>query len=852
MLRSRKVGMATGEGHPGGPAFPRARSRNVGMTTLRRITVHGFKSFRRRVALEFYPGFTAIIGENGTGKSNLLDALMFVMGRRSRSLRAERIEDLLHTPPQGGPAEEAEVTLTLDNRVGTFHELLPEAEDEVSLSRRITRTSSVYRVQGRPAAAREVDALLALAGIEPEGYHIVEQGMVIDVLERSPRERREILDEVAGISAYEERKAKAIEELGQVKERLNTSRILLAERRQRLAALYREREQALEYQALAQERARILATLAWRRYESRQAALEKARAQAERLREAVGELTAEVERLDREIEVRERSQVRPRHEEDSLAELVRGVERLRGLLATKEAEARLTEREIASLKETIRDMRDLLGRGERPPEAVGMVLSLGWKGVRGTLGGLAKPKDGMEVALATAMGGHTHDLVVDTRELALQAVRFLKEREGGRARFLPLDRLVAPLASSKARAAARLRGVLGFAAEFVDCPPEVRPALLYVLGDTLVAQSLEAVRDVLGVRVVTLDGDLLERGGAIVGGSPARRSGVDLAPRQAQLRSREEALRKLRAEVERLSAELAAAEATLAERSRFLAQAQASQASAERDLLARRDRRREAYRELDRQRGALARYEREVAEIEGELGAMGEVAEPEGGGEEGSLEVLQARLRQAERRQGELGTVNLRAVSEYEMFLAEFQDLKARVATLETEKHEIERFIGEIETKKKEKFLSTMEKVSTELDRLFQVLFGGGQARLALAEPGNITSGLLIEARPPGKEPRLLDALSGGEKTLVAIAFVLALAAGKPAPFYFLDEVDAALDQANSERLARLLRDFAREGQVIVISHNEEIVRHADRVYGVLLRDGSSEVLGLELEHART
>jgi chromosome segregation protein len=326
---------------------------------------------------------------------------------------------------------------------------------------------------------------------------------------------------------------------------------------------------------------------------------------------------------------------------------------------------------------------------------------------------------------------------------------------------------------------------------------------------------------------------------------------VDLSPRQAQLRSREEALTRLRSEIEELSAKLSAAEASLAEKSKSVAKAQTARASEETDLHARRDRRREAYRDLERHRANVARYEREAAEIEGELGAMGEIAEPEGGGEQGSLEVLQARLRQAERRQAELGTVNLRAIADYDAFLAEFQDLKDRVATLETEKHEIERFIGEIEAKKKAKFLATMETVSGELNRLFGVLFGGGQASLALAEPGNIASGLLVEARPPGKEPRLLDSLSGGEKTLVAIAFVLALASGKPAPFYFLDEVDAALDQANSERLAHLLREFAQEAQVIIISHNEEVVRYADRVYGVLLRDGSSEVLGMELQHAR-
>ncbi len=822
------------------------------MTSLRRLTIHGFKSFRRRVTLEFYPGFTAIIGENGTGKSNLLDALTFVMGRRSQSLRAERIEHLLHTPAKGDPVEEAEVTLALDNRAGTFQELVPDAEDEVHLSRRITRSASTYRIQGRVAAARDVEALLALAGIERDGYHIVEQGMVIDVLERSPRERREILDEAAGIAAYEERKARAIGELGEVKERLNASRILLAERRQRLAALYREREAALEYQALSAERERIAATLAWRRFQSRKVALDKAHAQAARLRDAVEELAAEVERLDREVEARERAGGGGVDADQGLADLVRRVERLRGALATKEAEARLTEREIASLREAISDVRDLLARQDRPPEAVEAVLSLGWEGVKGTLGQLVTPREGMEMALATAMGGHAHDLVVETRDLALRAVRHLKEHKLGRARFLPLDRLAVPPASAKARAVARLPGVLGLAADFVDCSKEVRSALLYVLGDTLIAESLEAVRDALGVRVVTLEGDLLERGGAIVGGSPARRTGVDLAPRQAQLRSRQEVLARLRTEMEELSGELSAAEALLAERSRELSQAQAARASAESDLQARRDRRREAYRELERLRANLARHEREAAEIEGELGAMGEIAEPDGGGEQGSLEVLQARLRQAERRQAELGTVNLRAITDYDAFLAEFQDLKDRVATLEAEKHEIERFIGEIEAKKKEKFLVTMETVSGELNRLFQVLFGGGQAQLALAEPGNIASGLLIEARPPGKEPRLLDALSGGEKTLVAIAFVLALASGKPVPFYFLDEVDAALDPASSERLARLLREFARGAQVIVISHNEEVVRYADRVYGVLLRDGSSEVLGMELEHART
>lgn len=811
------------------------------MTVIRRLQIEGFKSFRR-LTLDFFPGFTAIVGENGAGKSNLLEAIMFVLGRRSRGLRAERLEHLLYTPPGGQPVEEAEVTIVLDNRSGVFSEVV--AEPEVVLSRRITRTASFYRLQGRLCSAREVEAVLASAHIDPSGYHIVEQGTVTDVLEGSAR-RREILAEVAGITAYEERKAKGVEELGRVKERLNTGRIILAERRARLAELFRQREAALAFQSLSAERERIQATLIFRRYETKKEALEKVLAQAERLKEEVEALAAEVDRLDREIEAKER-QPQNLGPEDDLTELVRKVERLRAELSGKEAAVKLLDREIGTLRQTISDLSRATPERGRPPEAVQAILELGWAGISGTLGELIRPKEGFEQALPTALGNHSHDLVVASRDLALKCVRYLKENGLGRARFLPQDSLLLSPASPQARAARNLPGVLGFLADFVDCPPEIRPALLYVLGDTLVAESLEAVRKVEGVRVVTLDGDLLERGGAIVGGSSRRGRDQGLLLRQEELRRREEERAQYATQIERISAELAQAEEELSRRARARAEFQAARAKEEGELLGLRERRRELYRELERRRTTLARHEREAAELRGELSALGEV-QPPADPVQGSVEVLQARLRQIEKELANLGPVNLRAIEEYAVALAEVQELKERVATLEREKEEIEHFIAEIERKKREKFLTTLENVSCELNRLFVRLFGGGEARLSLAEPGNIASDLLIEVRLPGKELRVLDALSGGEKALVAIAFVLALSAGRPAPFYLLDEVDAALDRANSERLADLLREFAKNAQVIVVSHNEELVRHADRIYGVVLRQGASEILGLEL-----
>ena len=822
-------------------------------TYIKRLTIQGFKSFGRKTTIPFYPGFTAIVGENGTGKSNILDAITFVMGYRSRALRAGRIEHLLYTSPKGATVPEAEVSLVLDNSAGTFDELLPEHADEVVISRRITASSSTYRIMGKAVAAGDVERLLSLADIAPGGHYIVEQGMVTEVLERSPKRRRELIEEVAGISSYEERKAKAIAELAQVKERLNASRILLAERRRHLVELHREREAALSFRELEAERDRVLATLKYLRFRELKEAearhkeeLRRLRAEAERLAHEVAELDRKVEEI--EWELKEGEDDRGADPEDEVLGLVQRVERLRGELAAKEAEARAKEREIRSLAEALEELKRLSPPPRRLPEAVQEILSLGWDGVLGALGDLGEVSADLEVALEAALGGHAHDLVVTTRDVALRCVQYLKENEIGRARFLPLDKLLPPPVSRQAKELLGREGVLGFLVDLISCADEVRPAFRYVLADTLVVESLDVLRDVVGVRAVSLDGDLLERGGAISGGFRRKRPhrGPDLSGRAAQIDRAKEELARLQGEVARLRRELAAAEEELHGATLRQAQRKKTRSRKEDELSGLRERRKEAYRALERARGLIARHERELGEIQGKLAALGEAPEPEDPAE-GPVGTLQARLRELEARLASFGPVNMRAIEEYEAYLTEFQAFKERVLTLEREKREIEALIGEIERRKREKFLSTLEAVSAELNRRFVQLFGGGEAGLSLEDPNDLSSGLLVRARPPGKEPKLLDALSGGEKTLVAIAFVLALSEGKPAPFYLFDEVDAALDKPNSERLAGLLREIAREAQVIVISHNEELIRHADRVYGVTMRDGSSRVLALEL-----
>ncbi len=221
------------------------------MIHISRISLRNFKSFRR-VTLPIPRGFTAIVGPNGSGKSNIVDGLCFVLGRSSsKSLRAERFSDLIFN---GGkkekPASEAEVVLYLDNSGRE----LPVEEKEVKISRSIdVDGNSVYRLNGKRSSRSEVLDLLAYAKIYPDGHNIVLQGDVTGIIEMSPLERRGLIDEIAGIAEYDEKKRKALRELEKVGENISKVEAVMGEVGGNLSKLTKEREDALRHEQLKGE-----------------------------------------------------------------------------------------------------------------------------------------------------------------------------------------------------------------------------------------------------------------------------------------------------------------------------------------------------------------------------------------------------------------------------------------------------------------------------------------------------------------------------------------------------------------------------------------------------------------------
>jgi chromosome segregation protein len=219
------------------------------MTQINKMVMHGFKSFAKRTEILFGPEFNCVLGPNGSGKSNILDALCFVLGKSSaKSMRVEKSANLIYN---GGktkkPASQAEVSIYFDNSKGTF----PTDAEEVKLTRLVKKNGQgVYKINDETRTRTQILELLSLAKINPDGYNIILQGDIIKLIDMTPSERRQIIEEIAGISVYEDKRQKALNELERVAGRLKEAEIILTERESYLKDLKKERDQARKYKEL--------------------------------------------------------------------------------------------------------------------------------------------------------------------------------------------------------------------------------------------------------------------------------------------------------------------------------------------------------------------------------------------------------------------------------------------------------------------------------------------------------------------------------------------------------------------------------------------------------------------------
>ena len=759
---------------------------------LKSIEMKGFKSFPERARLEFSPGVSVIVGPNGSGKSNITDAVLWALGEQSPgAIRGASMQDVISAGGKGvGQRRMAEVEVTIDNSEGRAATEL----SEIAVKRTLDRSGDgSYRLNGARCRLVDVVEVLSDTNLGREMHSVISQGRVESIVHSKPRERRLLVEEAAGLGKHRKRRRRAELKLRAARDNLDRALDLEREARARLRPLKRQAQAAELGARIEREelglRGRLVAE-ELRFGADRAEAAEKAAAEARAQRTAIeGQLT-EVSEKRRAAEERFAARDRERTQAWGVLTKLRGDQQrvaVRAVgLGDREGELEVS---LEALRAELGPLTLDVGAGAAPGERVRKLEEeLGEidAGLSGAVDGLARARsaDAGEAAREAALGA--------VRSGAERASRHARRAEG--------------LLGERHREALRKRLAAG--EELLD---DVRAA----------AAAASAAEAAIRARVGRIEQ-------LVVGGEG---DGDEIAEEMRACSQREF----------ELQSEMTAASDRLTE-----VEVEAAHLG---------DRRAEAAKEL----ASIA--ERLGEEVES-------AAQPLSDEERGDID---RRLERLERRRAQIGPVNPLAEREYEEAREHVESLQAQREDTERGMRELESLIRDIDREIERAFEQTFEATAKNFEEMVEHLFPGGRGRLrrvslkavrdaevespeAAAEGDEEEGeereefGVEIEVTPAGKSTRKLSLLSGGEKSLVAIAFVFAVFLARPCPFYILDEVEAALDDANIDRFLQLIRRFSDRAQFVIVTHQKRTMDAADILYGVSMGgDGVTKVVSRRL-----
>ncbi|MEM0481100.1 MAG: LAGLIDADG family homing endonuclease [Candidatus Aenigmatarchaeota archaeon] len=768
--------------------------------------------------------------------SNIIDAICFVLGKISaKQMRAEKLSELIFKGNEKKKAAEvASVTLILDNT----ERKIPIDADEVSITRKVNRKGyTLYKINGETVTRERVLEILSSVNLRPDGYNIILQGDVAKVIEMSEKERRSIIDQLSGIYEYNERKEKALQDLEKIENRLKEIELVINEKYKRYKEVEEQRNLAIKYRELEKQLNILRKSIIIKKIENLQFQINKNLEEIRQLEEQINKINEQLEKVDVEIEKKEKEFKKVFESLEKIKEKAE-YEKLSSELIFKRNLIETYRNEIQRLISLIDKLQTI---SEEEPLAVKEILSLNIRGVYGTIASLMKVEPEYEIAIRVAAANHLFDIVVEDFETAKFCIEFLKREKIGRATFLPLDKIQ----YKRIDKYLDIEGVIGVASDLIKFDKKFEPAFEFVFGNTLIIKDLEVAKRVgIGkVRMVTLDGDLIERSGAVTGGYLVKKA----LPKEREIEEYRKRIKELEEKIKELEAEVMILEQKL-KKIKVSSEITLEVSIDEKELEKLRKERKKLVEEKINLQNKISSIKIKNAKIEAEIENLRAELEKYKDFEyiDKSLEELEKTYDKVYAELKTLGPINFKAIDEYEKIKQEFEVLKQKFDKIVEEKRKIIEMINEIERKRREVFYNTLNIVSYHFNRLFNSLIGG-EAKLELENPEDLDSGLLIKVKFPNKGFVELDSLSGGEKSLVSLLFLLSLQMYKPTPFYALDEVDAALDKINSERVANLLKEISKNTQLIVISHNDVTIKYADVLYGVTMEDGESKILTLKI-----
>jgi len=816
----------------------------------------GFKSFADSTTIEFEPGVTAVVGPNGSGKSNVVDAVVWVLGAQgTKVLRSAKMDDVIFAGTTNKAAlGRAEVSLTLDNSEGR----LSVDGAEVTISRTLFRNGdSEYAINGTTCRLLDIQELLSDSGVGRNQHMIIGQGQLDSILQSTPEHRRSVIEEAAGVSIHRRRKERSERRLAQTQENLERLGDLVREVRRQMRPLERQAQSARSFAEVEAElraaRHSLFSTRA-ASFETRQVELGKELAEFSSKEQ---EVRNEILTLDARASATA-SEMASRREEtlastlgtlQGLAERARGTasiiqERERSLkialiasadenvIATLEADAAKLESDLVGLgaeeamlsgqREALESVRNELKTAEND-------FVTAWGAGSGDDLELLNHEISRLGELIAELENVVNSMTNDSGELSGQVVLINEELNALRAQLPVLEQAV--------NNAAEHRAVLDEARENLEGQRNR-------VGDLATELLTREVEFAERRRLIEQRQNEIEQ--RLEGRSTER---AEAASRRESLEFDLQVLERLATLVTRASNEIRTSQEAMD--STYREQLEASRAGAERLEEVRRarsnaERRLSELSELVRSReieqAELAikttnlheLIQRDLGIFPHELGSPTHIDLPDGVS-------LEQRVGELEARITSLGPINPLALEELTALEERYKELDSQVTDVRNARRELQEVIRAVDKEIMETFSSAAADVNEHFSTLISSLFPGGHGRLVLTDPEDpLNTGVEIELRPMGQNVRRMSLLSGGQRSIAALAFLFAIFRSRPSPFYMLDEVEAALDDVNLQRFLGLVDEFRDEAQLLIVTHQKRTMESADALYGVTMVPGSS------------
>lgn len=814
---------------------------------LNAIKLSGFKSFVDPTTVSFPSSMSCIVGPNGCGKSNVIDAVRWVLGESSaKNLRSDSMTDVVFNGSTSRkPVSKASVELFFDNKDGRVGgEFSSYSEISVRRSLELDGQSNYY-LNGTSCRKKDITDVFLGTGLGPRSYAIIEQGMISQLVSAKPDEMRGYIEEVAGISRYLERKKETESRIKRTKENLSRLDDLRDEIQRLLYKLQRQAKAAEKYHELRKDEKEaqlLLLGAKWRDVSNVLESKEKA-VKVQELK--VEEINSQKNTSDSEIIKLRARQI----------ELQTSLDKVQQEFYSYGADISRTEQELSAKKERVSEINETISVNLAQIDArKGEIKNLGknkssaleeLKNIQKELNSLKESDDSdSNIVEAKKLEGSWLVFITETRSLLSKLKETLLSLSSKLENNQPIDddkSLMDSLEAKLDKLQKEPDKLTKLTQDFLtSTSKEAKQERINLIEKTDKFAELQALVASLGSEETHAETKLadLEKDNFSLGTESKELLGPinEIQKRLDELlKGRlavEEKLLKSRKSIEECNSSIHSFEKEKIEKEQA--------AITLRELL-------ENLR-LERQASKIEQnnIEKQVSDLDGNLSKIKERLD-----KNKSAENYASELEEIEVKITRLGAINLVAMEEFEQETERKALLDEQHKELTEALETLEKAITKIDKETRTTFKDTFDKLNQSLSKSFPKLFGGGHAELVMLGDDLLNCGIGISARPPGKKNASVSQLSGGEKALTAIATVFAFFELNPAPFCLLDEVDAPLDDLNTMRFIDLVNDMSQRVQFVYITHNKISMEKSKHLMGVTMQEpGVSRMVAVDVDQA--